>query len=177
MKINIDIKTDEDIRDIRQAITTLRLELHAFQAVTIRKLANMIIVDTIHKRMREANFSEKIIINTILANIEFISKDTIELHFVSTLFSDSGFDVALAREKGTKDHLVRSKDNRKNAHLKWIESGKVLFSKENHVKGIKALHIIGKTVDELTTTLQLKYNQELVQWMEYNMKRFTANAI
>lgn len=179
-KLELVIRNSNDVKNLRRRIDGLKLQLLEFQAITIRKQANVIIVDTIHKRMREANFSEKIVVNTILSNIEFISKTKIRLHFISTLFTDTGFDIALAREKGTKAHDVYPKKptlDRPNPSLKLIINGKVSFYKHTHPSGIKALHIIEKTIKELGDTLQKKYNQDLAHWISGNLKGVDINAV
>lgn len=168
------ISSPEDARVLSQRITSLRLQLYAFQAITLRKLANSIILDQIQKRMRDFNFSEKIVTNTIISNIEIKSKTKMTIHFISTLFSDNGFDVALAREKGTKDHMVRP--TAKSA-LRWIQEGVVHFSKGHKVSGMKALHIISDTLDEYEGLLQKQFNDECNEWFRKNLKGVSKNSI
>ena len=100
MPFTILLRTIEDIKQFRQKITGLKIQLFTFQSTTIRKFANIIIVDTIHQKMRDAGFSEKIIDGTFLDNIELLGRTKVRLFFRSIYFTATGFDVALAREEG-----------------------------------------------------------------------------
>lgn len=166
MTVKLKINSVEDIKELRRRIQYLKFELVKFQAITVRELANQIILDTIQKKMRQANFSEKIVINTEVSNIEIKGSYAI-IHFTSTYFSETGFDVALAREKGTKTHMV--KPAVKQA-LRWVQLGIVKFSKGHKVTGMKALRIIGTTLDELTPVLQQMYDNKLQHWVAKNLE-------
>lgn len=165
--VKLTITKPEDIGNLRTKLRSLKLQLLQFQSITVRQLANSTILDTIHKKMKEANFSEKIIVNTVVSNIEFRGRTKVMIHFKSELFTETGFDIALVREKtGTRDHKVAPAVKQA---LRWIELGIVKFSKGHEVSGIKALHIIAKTLDELAGTIQLQYDNKLQHWVAANL--------
>ena len=74
MPFTILLRTIDDIERFRTKITGLKIQLFIFQATTLRKFAEIIILDTIHQNMRSAGFSQKIIDGTILDNIELIGR-------------------------------------------------------------------------------------------------------
>lgn len=170
MPFTILLKTIEDIKRFRQKITGLKIQLFTFQAFTIRKFANIIIVDKIHQNMRDAGFSEKIIEGTFLDNIELLGRKKVRLFFRSEYFSETGFDVALGREEGTDRHFIKPKDpvnGPKALHggAKWP-----FFSKGHFVDGILALFIVSETVKRMTEPLQDEYNRQLNIWYKQNLE-------
>lgn len=168
MKLNITIPANkQNIQNLRNNIRVISLQLIQFQAISIRKLANQIILDDIQKKMESENFSKKIIQNTFIDNIETRGTRVITLHFRSVLFSESGFDVAVAREQGTKDHFINPTVK---LALHWIEQGRSLFSKGHQVSGLKALKIIHGTVSEKGKILQEEYEKELTQFLNNSLK-------
>lgn len=121
---------------------------------------NVLIVDNITDKMRENNFSQKVWMGTKIISSK-IERDQIIVTIQNYYFSDSGFDVAIAREYGTKDHWVRPKF--KNL-LSWIQEGRRLFSKGHIVSGIKSLHIIRDVVKEQLPEVQKKIEEDLDKW-------------
>lgn len=133
----------------------------------IRKNAEMLIVEPIQKRMRENGFSEKIVQNTYLREIQFKSKTKVRLIFSSVLFADTGYDIALGREKGTKRHKVAPS---KKKSLHWIApGGQSAFSKGHEVDGVPPLKIIETIIDERTEIFQMAYDRDLSEWVQKNM--------
>ena len=125
------------------------------------ELANKIVVDEIVKRMIDNGFSSKIWMNTILKEVQ-IKQGKIKLIITSTYTTESGFDVALAREKGTKRHMIRP---RTKMALHWISQGVKMFSKGHMVNGMKSLRIIRNTTKEKTPELQARLTEEFDKWM------------
>lgn len=173
MSLVVKFRTIDDIKQFRIKIQGIKLQLPAFTNVTIRKLGNLFILDTIHNRMKSAGFSQKIIDGTILSRIQLISKRKVRLFFVSEYFAESGFDVALAREDGTKTHRVEplsvgspffEKPVALHGGSKWP-----FFSKGHDVSGIVALQIVKRTVKELSAPLQDEYNRALRNWKIENL--------
>ena len=162
-KIIVTLKSKEDLVNFRKNISIIKLQLQQFQAITIRKIANEILVDRIAEKMEAANFSKKIIQNTIIDNIEIKGTKIIRVHVKSELFTESGFDIAVARETGTQKHFI--KPTVKQA-LRWIQEGVVRFSKGHEVSGIVALKIIQTTLDESGDSLQNFFNIEQRQWLD-----------
>lgn len=151
-----------ELRALRKKLRTAGVQLTAFQGTEIRRLAESLVVDTIHQKMRAADFSENIVTNTVLDDIQIRGKK-VRLIFKSTFFSPTGFDVALAREKGTKRHMIRP---RFAQVLRWIEDGIVKFSKGHEVDGLLSLKIIATTLDEREQPLQDEYNRSLRNFID-----------
>lgn len=167
MPFTILLRTIEDIKRFRQKITGLKIQLFTFQSFTIRKFANIIIVDKIHQNMRDAGFSEKIIEGTFLDNIELLGRTKVRLFFRSEYFTDTGFDVALAREEGTDDHDVIAGPGKV---LPIPTSNGIIFRKSAHPDGILALFIVSNTVKQMTAPLQDEYNRQQDIWYRKNLE-------
>ncbi len=174
MPFTILLRTIGDIKRFRQRISSLKIQLFTFQSFTIRKFANIIIVDRIHQNMRDAGFSEKIIQGTFLDNIELLGRKKVRLFFRSEYFAETGFDVALAREEGTDRHFIEplriknnTDDGPKALHggAKWP-----FFSKGHWVDGMLALFIVAQTVKQMTGPLQDEYNRQQNTWYEKNLE-------
>lgn len=167
MQLKLKFETIEDIKNFSSKVQTLKLQLSQFQRATILRIAKNITLDLIHKRMRSAGFSSKIIDGTTLTNVEFISAKKVRLHFRSEYFADTGFDVAVAREKGTKRHFIAPEVK---AALHFITTGgEDAFSKGHFVEGIVALMIVTLTVRDTEEAVQDQYSRELLDWMGANL--------
>lgn len=168
MPFKITLRTIEDIKKFRQKITSLNIQLLEFQAVTLKRLANEIILSKIHQKMKSANFSEKIINETFLDDIEFISNKKVRLHFKSEYLSDdeNKFDVSLAREEGTVRHFIKPvKKTVLYGGPKWP-----FFSKGHWVSGIPAYHIIRDSVLAFAPYLQEAFTIEQNNWYAKNLE-------
>lgn len=112
--------------------------------------------------MREAAFDEKIIEGTYLDNIELLGRTKARLFFRSEYYSETGFDVALAREEGTERHFIKP-DKKKALHggAEWP-----FFSKGHWVDGMLALFIVSQTVTQMTPILQDEFNRQQNIWYE-----------
>ncbi len=166
MPFTITLRTINDIKKFRLKTTSFKMQLFVFQSTTLRKFANIIIVEKIHRDMRAAGFSEKIIDGTYLNNIEIIGKTKARLFFRSEYFSETGFDVALAREEGTDDHDVIAGPGKV---LPIPTSEGIIFRKSAHPDGILALFIVANTVKQMTAPLQDEYNRQQDIWYLENL--------
>jgi len=173
MPFTILLRTIDDIKRFRTKITGLKIQLFTFQATTLRKFAEIIILDKIHQNMRSAGFSEKIIEGTILDNIELVGRTKARLFFRSEYFAETGFDVALAREEGTERHFIEplslispfiDKPEALHGGSKWP-----FFSKGHFVDGMVALFIVSQTVKQMTAPLQDEFNRQQEEWFEKNL--------
>lgn len=173
MPFTILLKTIDDIKLFRQKITGLKLQLFTFQSFTLRKFANIIIVDKIHQNMMDAGFSEKIIDGTFLDNIELVGRNKARLFFRSIYFTVTGFDVALAREEGTDKHKVVTGEGKT---LPIPTSGGLIFRKSANPDGILALFIVSQTVKLMTEPLQDEYNRQLNMWYQKNLEGIAIDA-
>ncbi len=166
MPFVIQLRTIEDIKRFRVKITGLKIQLFQFQSTTVRNFANSIIIDKIHQNMRAAGFDEKIIEGTFLDNIELVGRRKVRLFFRSEYFSNTGFDVALAREEGTERHFIKPK-NVKAIHgsAKWP-----FFSKGHWVDGMLALFVVSQTVKQMTSVLQDEFTRQQNMWFKKNLE-------
>jgi hypothetical protein len=163
LTLKLVIEKLEDIPKIRKKLTTVKLQFPEFLAVTVRDIGANLVLKRIHSRMRQAGFSEKIIRGTILSNIEILSKSKVRLHFKSEYFSETGFDVALAREKGTTKHKVEGNP------LAFEINGQTVFATEAYPEGIIALEIIGTTLDQMGPEFKEEYAKRRDDWMRRNL--------
>ena len=155
----------EKIQDLKTRIAHYRNFHDDFSKRKAKELANKIIVDKITNLMQAEEFSEKIWKNTFLSDDVQIDsyKGKIHLNVRSVYKTESGFDVALAREHGTKRHWIAP---RVKLALSWITQGIRLFSKGHYVSGIKSLHIIEDTVKANKEELQREFTKEMLKWKQ-----------
>ena len=128
-----------------------------------KEKANKVIVDDIVKQMKDANFSHKIWKGTFLSDKVIFDKQKGKLYLKvrSVYETESGFDVALAREHGTRRHFIAP---RVKLALSWITLGVRLFSKGHYVSGIKSLYIIRDTIERKKEQFQKEFFEEYYFW-------------
>ena len=172
-----------------EKLADLRLQLPDFQRRTLARIANELVLDVIQDKMRKNNVSDKIVHNTVIDDVH-VRRKTARITIKSEYFSESGFDVAYAREKGTRRHFVEPKvsGHRADGHgteltnqttavnyefqrnhpraLHWIEQGQSRFSKGHWVKGMPKLHTIRRTIRENKKQVQEQYQKELREWIK-----------
>lgn len=156
----------QEIATFRKNIANLRLTLVEFQANLIHRLINHDLLPAIKIRMEHAGFSQKIINGTFLDDIQFLGPKKIRIVIKSELFGEQGFDIALAREEGTKDHKIKPK-GKDNGGADALHGGDKwpYFSKGHWVSGFPRLEIIKNTVKEFTPHIQDQYSRELREFL------------
>lgn len=165
----IHLRSVQDLDRFQLKVKMLRAQFPNFQETTVMRVAEETILDEIHKRMRDAKFSEKIINGTVIQRIDILD-DKYRIWFRSEFFSPSGFDVALAREKGTRDHFIAPVDA---DSLSWVgEDGTRRYSKGHTVTGLPALMIIANTLREFTARLLAGVNLRTQNWLDMNLGVF-----
>ena len=128
------------------------------------ELANKLIIDPIVEEMRQYNVSRKIY-ETVVVKDVILNNGIILIKIHCEYFSEEGFDVAVAREYGTEDHMIRpkGKENGGADVLSWIQNGSRRFSKGHKVSGLPKLNIIERRVEwgeyELQQALNLAYRE------------------
>lgn len=126
------------------------------------ELANKLIVDPIIEKMKEAGVSQKIWENVVVQYV-IVNDDGILINIHNEYWTEDGsFDIALAREKGTEDHMIRPKNP--DGLLVWIQNGKKRKSKGHMVSGLPRLNIIEDVVESNEYELQNKLNEEFRKW-------------
>jgi hypothetical protein len=162
--INVTLHNRQEITEFRKNLANLKLQTLEFQAITVRKLVEINIIDAIHSRMAQAGFSDKIIDNTFLDRIDFVGPKKVRIYIKSELFAETGFDVALAREKGTKDHSTKRKDG-KDSIQAFVDNGVQKFSHGHDVSGLPALKIVENTVKDFAPNVQDDYSRQLREFL------------
>ena len=131
------------------------------------ELANKLIVDPIIEEMKQNNVSRKIY-ETVVVKDTILDETTgtilIKIH--CEYFSEDGFDVAVAREYGTEDHMIRPKGKTNGGAdiLSWIQGGIRRFSGGHMVSGLPRLNIIERRVEEGEYELQRALYTEYRRW-------------
>ena len=137
-----------------------------FIKIKTAELANKLIVDPIVEEMRQNNVSRKIYENVVVKDViidDLTGTVMVKIH--CEYFSEDGFDVAVAREYGTEDHMIRpkGKENGGADVLSWIQNGRRRFSGGHNVSGLPKLNIIERRVEwgeyELQQALNLAYRE------------------
>jgi len=144
----------------KNKVSHLKNNIKDVELRSAERWVNELIVDKITDKMRENNFSQKIWMGTKIISSS-IENNQIIVTIQNYYFSETGFDVAIAREYGTKDHWIRP---RLKQALSWIKEGKRLFSKGHIVSGIKSLLIIKNTVKEQMPEVQNRINQDVEEF-------------
>jgi hypothetical protein len=129
------------------------------------ELANKLIIDPIIEEMKQNNVSRKIYEQVIVEDV-ILNEGMILIKIHCEYFSDDGFDVAVAREYGTEDHMIRpkGKENGGANSLSWIQGGMRRFSKGHMVSGLPRLNIIERRVEEGEYELQRALYEEYRKW-------------
>ena len=162
----------QQVREFRSKIRSVKVQLIQFNVVTLNRLAENLVLRTIHERMRDFGYSEKIIQGTTVSGVDIISSRRFRIFFHSEYFADTGFDVALAREKtGTRSHFVEPV---RTKALHWNGNK---FSRGHLVTGITESHIIENTLDELAETFLDEHSMQKREWLEKNLGGVAQIAI
>ncbi len=144
----------------KNKVSHLKNNIKDVELRSAERWVNELIIDKITDKMRDNNFSQKIWMGTKILSSS-IENNQIIVTIQNYYFSETGFDVAIAREYGTKDHWIRP---RLKQALSWIKEGKRLFSKGHIVSGIKSLLIIKNTVKEQIPEVQNRINQDVEEF-------------
>ena len=156
------IPSASDVQAYRNKISHLKNNANFIFLRSAERWVNELIVDKIQDKMRENNFSQKIWMSTKIISSRIENNQAI-VTIQNYYFSESGFDVAIAREYGTKDHWVRPTVK---LVLSWIQEGKRLFSRGHIVSGIKSLFIIRDVIKEQMPEVKRKVDQDFDEWLD-----------
>lgn len=151
------IPSVSEAQALRNKVAHLRNNMDLVLLRSAERWVNELIVDKIQDRMRENEFSQKVWMGTKIISSR-IEGNQVIVRIQNYYFSETGFDVAVAREYGTKDHWIRP---RLKQVLSWIQEGKRLFSQGHIVSGIKSLLIIKNIVNEQMPLVQEKLKEDM----------------
>lgn len=152
-----EIKNKDDAMRLVFDITRFEMQYPRFVQERAEKIIKEEMLSPIHKAMRNFNYSEKIIKGTTIENINISDQGYVQFDVVSDYKSESGFDVAKAREKGTKRHFIKPVVM---AAISWVTGNVRLFSKGHWVKGIVRSNVIQKTIEATFPIVQNRLNEE-----------------
>ena len=155
----------------------LRLD---FLKTKTTELANKIVVDEIRSEMEKAGVHRKIWESVVVESVQVDSNTgSIKINIHAEYFSEDGFDVAQAREFGTRDHYIQPlrysmSFDRLDPEigdryglpkaLSWIQNGVRRFSKGHWVSGLPRLNIIEKTIESKEVELRERIYEEYENW-------------
>lgn len=134
-----------------------------FLKTKVTELTNKHIIDPIIESMR-ANHVHRKIYESVVVDEVLVSDAGILIKIKSEFFAESGFDVALAREKGTEDHMIMPRDP--EHPLSWIQGGKRRFSGGHMVTGLPNLNLIAQGIEKGEYELQQALNEESRKWRQ-----------
>jgi len=160
-KPKIDLSS-QGIKDYKLKLAHLTNNMDDFLINKTKEHTNKLIVDEITSKMERERFSPKIIQNTYLKEVS-ITGEYIRARIVSEYSSESGFDVAVAREKGTKDHKIAPTTKKA---LSWIMAGVRMFSKGHWVSGLKSLYIVRNTIRDRKSLVESAIAKDFQQWQD-----------
>jgi hypothetical protein len=154
------ISSQQDVMKLVFNVTRFEMQYPRFIEGMARKIIDEEILQPIKTAMASFGYSQKIIDGTTIENLFVDDNGFIQFDVVSDYKSESGFDVAKAREEGTRGHFIKPKNAKA---LVWIVGGFVkAFSKGHWVKGITKSNIIKKTTEARFPIAQERITQESI---------------
>lgn len=153
------ISSQQDVMKLLFNVTRFEMQYPRFIEESARKIIDEEILQPIKIAMKSFNYSQKIIDDTRIENLFVDGNGFIQFDVVSDYKSELGFDVAKAREEGTKDHFIKPVTK---AVLSWVVGGIRLFSKGHWVKGFTKSNIIKKTTETRFPIAQERITQESI---------------
>jgi len=154
-----DISSQQDVMRLLFNITRFEMQYPRFIEESTRQIIDQEILQPIKIAMRSFGYSEKIIDGTFIDNLFVDGNGFVQFDVVSDYKSELGFDVAKAREEGTKRHFIKAVVK---ATLSWVTNNVRLFSKGHWVKGFTKSNIIKKTTETRFPIAQERIIQESV---------------
>ena len=158
--MSLEISSQQDVMKLLFNVTRFEMQYPRFIEEAARQIIDEEILQPIKTAMREFDYSQKIIDGTTIENLFVDNNGFIQFDVVSDYKSETGFDVATAREKGTKRHFIKPVNVKA---LVWIIGGFVkAFSKGHWVKGFTKSNIIRKTTEARFPIAQERITQESI---------------
>ena len=157
--MSVTISSSQDVMKLLFNLTRFEMQYPRFIEESARQIIDQEILQPIKNAMRTFGYSEKIIDGTFIDNLFVEDNGFIQFDVVSDYKSELGFDVAKAREKGTKRHFIKAVTK---AAISWVSNNIRLFSKGHWVKGFTKSNIIKKTTETQFPIAQERIIQESV---------------
>ncbi len=160
--MSLDISTHGDVMKLLFNITRFELQYTRFIEDASRIIIDEEILQPIKNKMKSFGYSEKIIEGTQIDNLIITTDGFLQFDVISEYNTKDGFDVATAREEGTKDHFIKPKVK---LALSWIVGGFVkAFSKGHWIKGFTKSNIIKKTIETKFETAQKRLDEATIRF-------------
>lgn len=163
------VRSSEDLNRLVFNLVRFEQQGPVFIRNVAEKIAQEEFIIPIKQKMMEKNYSQKIINGTEIKDVTVDGSGFVQVSIISEYVTETGFDVAKAREEGTRDHLVRPRDP--NGVLRFVlKTGEVLFRKFARVKGIESSHIIRDIVRLRFPIFQQRLTDEIIQFYNNTVK-------
>jgi len=139
-------------------VTRFEMQYFRFIEESAKQIVDEEILQPIKTEMKKFGYSEKIIDDTTIENLFVDDTGFLQFDVVSDYKLETGFDVAKAREKGTKRHFIKPVVA---TVLSWIVGGFIrAFSKGHWVKGFTKSNIIRDVTKARFPIAQERITQE-----------------
>ena len=155
------ISSTQDVMKLLFNATRFEMQYPRFIEQTSRQIIDEEILNPIQTAMRSFGYSEKIIDGTFIDNLFVDGNGFVQFDVVSDYTSELGFDVAKAREEGTKRHFIKAVVK---VALSWVSNNVRMFSKGHWVKGFTKSNIIKKTTEAKFPIAQERITQESIKF-------------
>lgn len=160
----------EDVNEYLFNLVRFEQQSPRFIEDAVKRIAQEEILEPIKTKMKQKKYSQKIIDGTTIENIVVDGSGFVQLDVISEYDTEKGFDVATAREEGTKAHIIRPRNP--NGVLRWLtKTGEQIFRKFARNPGIKGSHIIRDTVKSRMPIFQQKLTDEIVEFYNRTVNR------
>lgn len=144
-------------------VTRFEMQYPRFIKEVATKIVEEEILKPIHQEMKVWNYSQKIIDSTTIENLVVDDEGFVQFEIVSDYESESGFDVSLAREEGTRKHWVAPITKKA---LSWLAGFVRLFSKGHYVGGIPKSNIIERITEIRVPLAQQRLTNEISEFFD-----------
>lgn len=154
------INSVAELKIFQSKLRALKNTLPQLQKIAFEKSLNEILLDNIKTEMSQEDFSDKIIDGTFIGKIQEIDGKLIG-HVISDFQADNGFDVANAREEGTRQPNPITPKNPDGALRIPLPGGGFAFRKFSRPEGMPRLLIIERNIAKLQNMVLQNYQANL----------------
>ncbi len=153
------IESKEDLQRLENKLNEIDKNLDSFALDTITNLIQGNIIQEIQRRMRQENYSEKIIDNVFLDNLK-IESGVVLFQIFNEYLAPTGYDVALGLEKGIKEYTTEGK-------LQVFPGSQgTVFTMKTHHPERPGSNIIKDAVELKTPEIQTEYTKLEKRWLD-----------
>ncbi len=154
------INSMAELRIFQSKLRSLKNTLPQLRKIAFEKAMNDVLLDRIKTDMSAKDFSDKIIDGTFIGRIQEIDGKLVG-HIISDFEADNGFDVANAREEGTRQPNPIRPNNPNGALKIPLPGGGIAFRKLSRPEGMPRLLIIEKNIKQLQMMVLANYQSNI----------------